>query len=258
MNDKIIKQITSPGKSPLITYKEMHVGRAGWLFFLYYELCLVFLKNLQGALGLALRSVCYKPLLGTMGKGVVIGPGVTLRNPRMIHLGDHVVVDENSVLDAKGEDSRGIVLGHHVFVSKNVILSCKSGAIIIGDYVSIGPFCGIYSIDACEVRIGDYCVIAAYCYFAGGGAYITTDPEMPFMLQGLEEGRPIVVEANVWLGGYVAVMEGVTIGTGSVIGAKSLVKSNMPPQCVAFGVPAKVYRTRGPEGDWIGSAGAQT
>ena len=247
MNEKIIKQITRPGKSPLITYKEMHVGQAGWLFFLYYELCLLLLKNLQGALGLALRPFCYKVLLGRLGKGVVIGPGVTFRNPQKIRLGDHVVIDEDSVLDAKGDGSRGITLGHHVFVSKNVILSCKSGAITVGDYVSIGPFSGIYSIDACEVRIGDYCVIAAYCYFAGGGAYITKDLDTPFVLQGLEEGKPIVVEANVWLGGYVAVMEGVTIGTGSVIGAKSLVKRDVPPRSVAFGVPARVHRVRGTE-----------
>ena len=175
MQEKIIKQITESKKSLLVTYKEMHVGQAGWLYFLYYECCLLLLKNLQGALGLVLRSVCYKLLLAHMGKGVVIAPGATFRNPRKIHLGDHVIIDEGCVLDAKGAGSEGIFVGHHVFLSKSVILSCKSGTIRIGDYVSVGPFSGIYSIDTCSVSVGDYCVISAYCYFPGSGAYVTKD-----------------------------------------------------------------------------------
>lgn len=54
--------------------------------------------------------------------------------------------------------------------------------------------------------------------------------------------RPITVESNVWLGGNVTVMPGVTIGHDSVIGAGSVVTKNIPSGVVAAGNPCRVLR----------------
>lgn len=53
---------------------------------------------------------------------------------------------------------------------------------------------------------------------------------------------PIRIGTNVWIGFDCCVLPGVTIGDGSVIGARSVVVENVPPYCVAVGNPARVIR----------------
>lgn len=56
-------------------------------------------------------------------------------------------------------------------------------------------------------------------------------------------GAPVVIEDNVWIGANVAVMPGVTIGKHSVVAAGSVVTTDVPPDSVVAGVPAKVMKT---------------
>jgi maltose O-acetyltransferase len=58
-----------------------------------------------------------------------------------------------------------------------------------------------------------------------------------------ESGEPIAIGANVWLGGGVIVLPGVTIGEDTVIGAGSVVTRDLPAGVVAMGNPARVART---------------
>jgi len=53
-----------------------------------------------------------------------------------------------------------------------------------------------------------------------------------------------VLQDNVWLGLHVQVLDGVTIGYGTVVGAGAVVTKDLPPNSVAVGVPAKVVRRR--------------
>ena len=57
-----------------------------------------------------------------------------------------------------------------------------------------------------------------------------------------EAARPIVIGDNVWLGGGVIVLPGVTIGENTVVGAGSVVVRDLPPDVVAGGNPARVVR----------------
>lgn len=57
-----------------------------------------------------------------------------------------------------------------------------------------------------------------------------------------ESAQPIVIEDNVWLGGGVIVCPGVTIGTNTVVGAGSVVTSDLPPNVIAVG-SARVVRS---------------
>lgn len=54
--------------------------------------------------------------------------------------------------------------------------------------------------------------------------------------------NPIRIERNVWIGFDACVLPGVTIGEGSVVGAKSVVTENVPPFTIAAGNPARVIR----------------
>ena len=52
----------------------------------------------------------------------------------------------------------------------------------------------------------------------------------------------ISIEDGVWIGEKVTILPGVTIGTNSIIGANAVVTSNIPANCVAVGIPAKVIK----------------
>lgn len=55
--------------------------------------------------------------------------------------------------------------------------------------------------------------------------------------------RPVILEANVWVGFDSCILPGVTIGEGSIVGARSVVVGDIPPLCIAAGNPAKPVRS---------------
>ena len=58
-----------------------------------------------------------------------------------------------------------------------------------------------------------------------------------------EAAEPITIGSNVWLGGGVIVLPGVTIGQNSVVGAGAVVTRDLPDNVVAMGIPARVVRS---------------
>src|SRR6478736_168265 len=122
-------QLFAPGKSSRQKYAELVVGRPGLGALIMYELIVTLAQPRAGALGLAMRKALYPALLGSCGRNVVFGQNVVLRHPHKIHVGDDVVIDDNCLIDAKGESNAGIRIGSGVFIGRNSILSCKNGDI---------------------------------------------------------------------------------------------------------------------------------
>ena len=56
------------------------------------------------------------------------------------------------------------------------------------------------------------------------------------------EARPIHIERNVWIGFDACVLPGVTIGEGSIVGARSVVRESVPPFTIVGGNPARILR----------------
>lgn len=54
--------------------------------------------------------------------------------------------------------------------------------------------------------------------------------------------KPVVINDNVWLGEFVSVLPGVTIGKGTIVGANSVVSKSLPPYVIAVGSPAKAIK----------------
>jgi maltose O-acetyltransferase len=95
------------------------------------------------------------------------------------------------------------------------------------------------TISALEcVTIGARCQIGTYCMILDNDFHYV-DPE-----RRLERppSRPVTVGDNVWLGGRVIVMPGVTIGDDSAVAAGSVVTRDVPPRTLVAGVPAKPIR----------------
>ncbi len=115
-------------------------------------------------------------------------------------------------------------------------LVANGGTLEIGDRAYINYGCSISASKL--VRIGPDCNIGTYAIIIDNDFH-SLEPERR---NERPESAPIILEENVWLGGRVIVLRGVTIGTGSVIGAGSVVTKNIPPRSLAVGVPAKVVK----------------
>lgn len=237
---EIQKEMFDTRKSALQKYQELIIGRKSIRNLVKYELITTLFSWIPGALGLFLRMRFYPILLGSVGKNVTFGQNVVLRHPHKIKIGDHVVVDDNVVLDAKGQDNQGIIIGNGVFLGRNTILNCKNGDIILGDNVNMGFNCQIYSASC--VKVGKNNLVAAYCYLVGGTHKFDSLEVSPLEQERQSEG--IVMEDNLWLGAGAKVLDGVTIGRDSIIGTGAVVNSDIPEYSIAVGIPAKVLKSR--------------
>lgn len=222
-------------------YQDLIIGSSNLLYLIKYEIITGFVGPLPGALGFMLRGVFFKSLLGKVGSNVVFGRNMSLRHPKKIHIGDNVVIDDYAVLDAKGENNKGIFIGNNVMIGRNSILSCKNGDLNIGDNVIIGS--NSYIQSGRTVNIGKNVGIGAYCFIIGGGEHEMSRTDIPMLAQGLII-KDIIIEDNAMIGTGTKIKGGITIGRDAFIGAGAMVTKSIPEFTVAVGVPAKVVRKR--------------
>lgn len=234
------EQLFAPGKSSRAKYAELVVGRQGLGALLKYELIVMFAQSWPGALGLVIRKMLYPMLLGSCGRNVVFGQHVVLRHPHKIHVGSDVVIDDNCLIDAKGDGNSGIRIGDGVFIGRNTILSCKNGDIDLADGANIGFNCEVFS--ASRVTIGKNVLMAAYSYVIGGG-HDFSDPSKS-VLEQARTSAGVTIGAGVWVGAGAKILDGVSIGEGAVIGAGAVVRDNVPASAIAVGIPARVVASR--------------
>ena len=136
--------------------------------------------------------------------------------------------------------NKNIKLGHNVTIYPNVMF-WGDGEIVIGDNVDIGNGTVIYASKSGGVTIGNNTNIAAQCYIID-------------MDHGIKEGELICNQENTveevtigsdcWIAAGCKVLKGSHIKDGTVIGALSLVKGEIPENAIAFGIPAKVKKYR--------------
>ena len=127
-------------------------------------------------------------------------------------------VGQNSFIEAPFHCTygRNLYLGHHVYFNFNCVV-VDNNRVEIGNHVMLGPtvqlYTAVHPLEA-EERIA-----------------------------GWEIALPIVIQDNVWLGGGVIVLPGVTIGHNAVVGAGAVVTRDIPPDVVVVGNPARIVRT---------------
>lgn len=113
--------------------------------------------------------------------------------------------------------------GNDVFINDGANFQ-DSNLITIGDRVLIGPdakfYCGEHALDASQ-RFGTH---------PDGSPYI------------ISYTKPITVGNDVWIGGNVTLIGGVTVGNNVIIAAGAVVTKDVPDNCIVGGVPAKIIR----------------
>jgi acetyltransferase-like isoleucine patch superfamily enzyme len=240
---KTHKAVTEGG-SALSRYQNVVVGSTSIRFLIYYEFCLI-LAHIPGAAGLFLRKIFWPRLFGKCGKGVVFAENIVIRHPKRIYLGNRVVVSEGCILDARNTKEYAVInIEYNVIFSKNVMVSCKNGAIRIGSRSGVGAQTIIQSTHGNPVNIGSDTIIGPRCYIVGGGSYHTERFDIPIWKQGIKYDGGVILEDNVWLGANVTVLGGVTMGSGSIAAAGSVVTKPIPNRAICSGVPAATVRLR--------------
>lgn len=109
--------------------------------------------------------------------------------------------------------------------------------------VRIGAHTGMNGISLTArsrtISIGENCRIGPNVVIVDSDYHAPWPPRQRRDKPGFEEDADVTIEDNVWIGMNALILKGVTIGRNSIIGAGSVVSRDIPPDCLAAGVPAR-------------------
>jgi acetyltransferase-like isoleucine patch superfamily enzyme len=129
-------------------------------------------------------------------------------------------------------------LGDNVYIGRNVVL-WGEGTIEIGDHSIISDYVSIFADR--EVKIGQHCSVASFTFIIDSNHQVDRDTlihEQP------KDTRPIEIGNDVWISASCVIMAGSKIEDGAVIGASSVVSTNIPAYSIALGYPARPLKER--------------
>lgn len=182
------------------------------------------LKFLYFDIGFFLRYWFWKVMIhsmgGTIGKGVKFYGGVRIVGsaPGAIKIGDDVRI------------LRGVTIS-----------TTAAGKIEMGDRVHVGEGTIIFS--GRSIKIGKDVIIGPHNIIVDSD-HKYQDVSLPMNQQELSF-KEVMIGEDVWISSNCVITKGVTLGKGAVIGAGAVVKKDIPPYCIAVGVPARVIKKRG-------------
>lgn len=169
-------------------------------------------------------------------------PGHVLK--RRLHIGRNVYIDRRASFDFRSERSRppsGVLrIGDGSTICCGAIICLYGGNVTIGRNCYIGPYSVIYGHG--DVAIGDNVLIANHATIVSS-AHNYADASVLIALQG-ELFLPVVIEDDVWIGSGARILAGISLSTGVVVGANSVVTHSFEPFSVVYGAPARLYRYR--------------
>ena len=176
--------------------------------------------------GVKLRNLLYRTIFRRIGSSVYIQDGVQFISTGAIEIGNGVYIFKDVRIDGKGHENNRIYLENGVIIERNVLIGALDNTSIhIGQDTFIGPSVCISGPG--DIKIGKHCLIAGHtAMYANNHNF--ADPTEPIKYQGIT-CKGIVIEDDCWLGHGVKVLDGVTIGRGSVIGTGAVVTKDIPP-----------------------------
>lgn len=175
---------------------------------------------------------------------------------RRSSIGDDCLLDPYSGCINKTDKKDSIEIGNNCAI-RGVLYAVENGKLKIGSYTYIGSNTQIGAIE--NVTIGNYVIISNYVRIIDNNNHpIGPEKRKEMSLSGFynknwewnnSSRKPIVIGDNVWIGEFVRVLKGVTIGEGSIVGANAVVTKDVPPYTVVAGNPAKVVKYLDKEGE---------
>jgi acetyltransferase-like isoleucine patch superfamily enzyme len=145
-----------------------------------------------------------------------------IRNRKYINMGKGLTTGHGCRLEAyPGNNAVSMFLGDNIQMNDYVHITAMQ-SVTIGNNVLM----------ASKIYISD-CAHGSYAGDAADSSPLTAPAERPFVC------KPVVIEDNVWLGEFVSVLPGTTIGKGTIVGANSVVSKSLPANVIAVGSPAR-------------------
>lgn len=156
-----------------------------------------------------------------------------------VKIGNGTLIDSNVKIQTIYGRSK-VEVGKDCEIRRGVIfVNDCGGHIIIGNNTSLNPYTILYGhgglIIGNGVRIAAHSMLVAFNHRFDGDTEIY---KQGFTLKG------ITIEDDVWIGGGVKILDGVTVGKGCIIAAGSVVTKSTEPYSIYGGVPAKFIKSR--------------
>ncbi len=171
-------------------------------------------KKIKRRIGLALYNGLAKKLPVSYAKGGKFAKWFRAKCAKqfLCYMGENVNIEKGAQITSTTE------IGDNSGVGINATLH---GRVVIGKNVMMGPECVIYTKNHSFDRV-----------------------DIPMYQQGFSEEKPVFIGDDVWLGGRVIILPGVTVGKGSILGAGAVVTKDVPEYSVVGGNPAKIIYNR--------------
>lgn len=131
----------------------------------------------------------------------------------------------------------------------------ESGSLIVNSSFSKHSFCG-YDCEIINSQVGSFCSIANNVIIGGGMHPMDWVGMSPVFYEGRDSvkakfskhqrpaAKKTIIGNDVWIGHSAILKQGITVGTGAVIGMGSVVTKDVPPYTIVAGNPARIIRKR--------------
>jgi acetyltransferase-like isoleucine patch superfamily enzyme len=115
----------------------------------------------------------------------------------------------------------------------------EDAEVVIGEKVTTTGRTSVSAVEGTRIAIGDDVMISSDVRVRGDDGHAIFDVRSG---KRVNPARDITIGNHVWLGLGCSVLGGASIGSGSVVGTRSVVTAAIPNNCVAVGAPARVVR----------------
>ncbi|UCC14680.1 MAG: acyltransferase [Gammaproteobacteria bacterium] len=178
--------------------------------------------------------------LAVLGRDAWVDRHARIEYPGNVHVAADARIEHGVVVRGNTADSRGDSLAAGTSVKDYAVINANQGNVTVGERTWVGPYCLIYGNGG--VDIGADVLIAAHTSI-NTVSHIAERTDIPMNDQGIR-CDPIVIQDDVWIGLNCTILQGFTIGHGSIIGAGAVVTRDIPPGSIAVGTPARVVKQR--------------
>jgi acetyltransferase-like isoleucine patch superfamily enzyme len=186
----------------------------------FYHLHFFVISTWRKLIGLCYYHPLFQSRCKAVGKGLVLEGLPYVDGPVEIWLGDQVSIGGKvTIHSGHAVEHPRLVIKDRVIVGWSTTI-VASREVVIDEDVMFAPGCRISDTDG---HPRDAALRAQH---------LPPDPS---------EIKPVHICRSAWIGACTHIMKGVTIGEGAIIGANSVVISDIPPNCIAVGNPAEIF-----------------